>query len=67
MEKFDKDRDGKLNFEERRVAMASRPKPGGESLKGRIRNPKWKRKEERRQGKKGKGKKGEDKNKKTQA
>ena len=28
IEKFDKDGDGKLNEEERKVAMASRPKPG---------------------------------------
>ena len=28
MEKFDKDGDGKLNPEERRAAMAARPKPG---------------------------------------
>jgi hypothetical protein len=30
IEKFDKDGDGKLNEEERKAAMASRTKPGGE-------------------------------------
>ena len=64
MEKFDKDGDGKLNPEERRAAMASRPKPGeGKKPEGKNKKPedgKGKKKE-------GKGKKGEDKKKKTQA
>jgi hypothetical protein len=64
IEKFDKDGDGKLNPEERRAAMAARPKPG----EGKKPEGKGKKSEDGKGKKKeGKGKKDGDKKKKTQA
>ena len=44
MEKFDKDGDGKFKPEERRAAMAARPKPGeGKKPEGKGKKSRWKR------------------------